>query len=88
MGKLLLAALIGYVAYRVVRRAFTAALPPQDAAESLNYDKRGRRRIIEGGEMVACHACQTFVPKSTATEARIGGELAYFCSEQCQAHAL
>ena len=85
MGKLLVGAVLVYLGYRLARRAFLATLPPSpDVRGTLDAERDGGYRVIEGGEMVACHACATFVPQDRAQRGTVQGERVYFCSEACR----
>ena len=37
-----------------------------------------------GQPMVRDRVCNTFLPRSSAIEARVGGQSLYFCSDQCK----
>jgi len=43
----------------------------------------GRGRDIEGDEMVQDPECKVYVPIARAVTRKVGGETAYFCSEDC-----
>lgn len=53
-----------------------------------NQRAQVRPKQTKGGEfieeLVQDPQCQTYLPKSDALRARIGGEEIYFCSEKCR----
>lgn len=47
--------------------------------------KEAERRIKErqGGTMAEDPACHTYIPKATAFQKKIAGEVFYFCGKKC-----
>ncbi len=41
------------------------------------------RRVADGEDLVRDPVCETYVPRSAAVSATIGGEVRLFCSEAC-----
>jgi YHS domain-containing protein len=55
---------------------FHPASPPQKSA--------GVSKVPVGGELKKDPVCGTFISTSTAIQKRVGGEVYYFCSEECR----
>ncbi len=39
---------------------------------------------LKGEDMVRDPSCNTYIPKDNALSAKAGGEVHYFCSEECR----
>lgn len=72
--RLLLGFAYAYLLYTVLRAVLRWLVGPPAP------EKRA-----DGGEMVKDPRCGTFVLKSSAVARRAGGELRYFCGEECAA---
>ncbi len=63
----------------IFARAFSNFVQPQPESPA------ARKPSVEaGGELKRDPVCGTFISTSTALQKKIGGEIFYFCSEDCQ----
>ena len=76
--RLLIAAVLLYLAYRIGRRFF---LPPGKKVKPLPSEPGGKN----GGEdLVEDPVCHTYLPVSNARKWEMGGRTVYFCSDACR----
>ena len=78
MIKLLILALLiflGYTLWTAIRRSLTGGDPP---------DRRRPGAPRRGEELVQDPECGTYVPRSEAVAASVGGQRQYFCSPGCR----
>jgi YHS domain-containing protein len=56
------------------------------ARHAIREFRGGYRRgegLVRKDEMVQDPICRTYVPRATALEEKIGGQMYYFCSKEC-----
>ncbi|WP_429886314.1 YHS domain-containing protein [Geoalkalibacter halelectricus] len=69
---------VGYSLWTYLRRALGGRRPPQASPP------RRRAGGRQGEDLVQDPQCGTYVPRSEAVEAQVGGARLYFCSTQCR----
>jgi YHS domain-containing protein len=73
--KLLIYLIIIFVGYKLMKKA----LGGSPAAKG-HY----KTTDLKGEDMVRDPSCNTYIPKDNALSAKAGGEVHYFCSEECR----
>lgn len=75
MIKLLLLALMGFIAYSLI----SVLLTPLRQVKKTPQPNRSQ----SGEQMVECPQCGTYLPVSDAIETTVQGKTACFCSQKC-----
>ncbi len=73
--KLLIYGILIFFAYRLINKVLGGR--PVEKGHC-------KTRDLQGEDMVRDPSCNTYIPKDNALSAKAGGEVHYFCSEECR----
>ena len=73
--KLLIYLIIIFFAYRFLKKALVGSPAAKSHHKTID---------LQGEDMVRDPSCNTYIPKENALSAKSGGEVHYFCSEECR----
>jgi len=73
--KLLVYLIIIFLAYKLMKKVLGGS--PVEKGHYKTTD-------LQGEDMVRDPSCNTYITKDSALSARAGGEVHYFCSEECR----
>jgi YHS domain-containing protein len=73
--KLLIYVILIYIAYKLINKVLGGR--PVEKGHYKTTD-------FQGEDMVCDPSCNTYIPKDNALSTKAGGEVHYFCSEECR----